>query len=224
MMGAASAQERPAADPGDIVVTAVTKPYQIDVHALIVARNAFEQGRPSFAPAATLFFEVREQGHAAARSDLRLTLVDGQRAVPVLLDQGRFTLPALPEGKWRLTANRARRAITVQALVMTPGTTEGDRRLGDLRLQCRALIAMAKTEASIALLPVIGLFEAMGPCTSRRIGIYYSTSSPIAGAELREGGRTEPVSVGPNGRGYRAPIQDRSFTNEARLTLTPKPI
>lgn len=209
--------QAPPVDNGDIVVTGISKPYRLTVAQLRAAQQAFDKGRASLAPRASLWFAVSAVKPGGTLDGVALTLRGEGRAIPVSIGADhRFVLPNLPKGDWQLVSNRSRQGLSIHPLVFSPGSDDGDRRLGDLRLQCRVMWAIEKRHASIV---VVGLFEAAGACSSSRIAIYENTDRAIATAELREGDAAKPVDVLPNRHVFRMPLSEKRFSNEARLRL-----
>jgi len=226
VQAAPSPQSAPAsapADQDDIIVSAKADRFRQDARTLIVGRKTFDKGRGEFAADSTLWFHVRRRGGKQTTGDLALRLESGTQSLPLPLDEeGRFVLAPLPPGKWHITANRARRAISVYPLVMTPGTGQYDRRLGDLRLQCRVMWAMIKSEASPLALPLVALGDGIGVCSTSRVGIIASVDRPLASGTLSEAAKAQPVTISPSAYGYRAPLNERSFSNDARVNLVVK--
>jgi hypothetical protein len=107
---------------------------------LFKAEALFEKYRP-LAPAAALTFKVYARTQAEGAQRLELALVTPAGRQPVTLDaDGRFVidpgwqrLDASTELRSRLADGR----VTWRPDIRTPGMPEGERRLGDLRLQCR---------------------------------------------------------------------------------------
>ena len=213
-----AAQEPP---PADNVVVHGGRPFRIEARTLRVARETFDKGLPTYAPGAVLMFELRRVGEGAIPADLTLELVAGTRAIPLPIDaRGRFSLPPLPPGRWQVLGNRPLRGLTVRPLVLSPAAPEPSRRLGDLRLQCRVMWSMIKAEASVLMMPLIAAADAAGPCSTRRVGIYLQVPRPIVTAEWRDGARVVPAEITPQRRAHRAPIYDRTLSNDARVHLT----
>jgi hypothetical protein len=106
---------------------------------LFKAQALFEQHR-ALAPAAELKFKVyaRTQADAAPSLDLGLMLPGGRQ--PLVLDaEDRFVIDpawrALP-GRTEVRSRLADGRVTWRPDIRTPGVPDGERRLGDLRLQC----------------------------------------------------------------------------------------
>jgi hypothetical protein len=107
---------------------------------LFKAQALFEKHR-ALAPAAPLMFKVyaRTQAETTQALELGLMLPGGRQ--PLALDaQGRFAIdPAWRELDERIEVRSRLRdgRVTWRPDIRTPGVPDGERRLGDLRLQCR---------------------------------------------------------------------------------------
>jgi len=210
----ATAQEQA---PDEIVVTAQGKPMRVDAKILRVAARRFAGDRPVFAPAGTLRFELWRGGQRLRGDAVPLTLTDGTRTLPIAIGaDGRIAFPAIPEGRWYLQGPASASPITLRPIVLSQGTSEADRRLGDLRAQCRVMVAMGKAQASLLAFPLIGVFDLAGGCASRRFGFYYRAEQPLASAMVG----TRALKLSAKATSYEAPLSDRSLTNEARIRLS----
>lgn len=204
----------------EVVVVGHRKPFKLNVRGLRAAQALFDAQRDQFAPAASLRFIAVGRDEETPSPPPRLRLTDGTNVMPVALAaDGSFTLPNLPAGKWWLTADLGQRQLLIKPLVRSPGSDRLDHRLGDARLQCMVYWTMLKANASLLEAPVVGMFDVVGACSSRRIGIHEPVPRPIRTAVLEEGDRSAPVQVGQKRRSYRLPLADRSFGNEARIRI-----
>ncbi len=221
MAAAAAAAASPAMAqenaPDEIVVTAQSKPMRVDARLLRVAARRFAEDRPVYAPNGVLRFELWRGGRRVAADTVPLTLTDGTRTLPLAIGtDGRIAFPAIPEGKWYLLGPASAQRITLRPIVLSQGTGEAERRLGDLRAQCRVMVAMGKAQASLLALPLVGIFDLTGGCASRHFGFYYQVDRPLAAATV--GGKA--LQLLPKGLSYHAPLADRTLTNEARVHLS----
>lgn len=217
----AQATPAPAAADSDIVVTGSREAFRVGGRTLRAAQATFAHHRGEFAPASVLRFVVDPRDDRPLSPLPRLRLTDGTRTLPIdVQPDGSFALPATIPDTWWLEADRPARRLSIKPLVLSPGSSRHDQRLGDARLQCRVQWAMAKTRASLLAAPLIGMVDLAGACSSRRIGLYARMPRPIRHAMLSEGGRAMPLALARGGRSYRLPLSDRSFGNEARMTIT----
>jgi len=227
-MSASTAQQQMApsvpaeAAPGEVVVVGRRETFRLDTGAIRAAQAAFQRHRQRFAPQSTLAFLVtRRGGGALPAAGLRLWFTDGRSRIGVPVgDGGRFDLTGLPAGRWWLASNLSRREVRVEPLVLSPQSSRYDYRLGDGRLQCRVSWAMLKASVPFFAAPLVGAADAIGPCTSRKIGVYATVPAVIRSGVVRDGARALPLEIGRAGRSYRYPGGDPTLGNEARVTIT----
>jgi hypothetical protein len=98
---------------------------------------------------------------------------------------------------------------------LSPGTSDRERLLGDLRLQCQVDWAFARSETSIF---ARGIYSSAGGCTSKKFAYYVLANRPLAAASLRFGASAKPLQIF-RAASYRAPITD-PLPNDARVVLT----
>ncbi len=205
----------------DLVVVGSRDRYKMNLRVLRAGQTAFERYRAQFAPDATLSFLIEPGRVPIDRKPVKLYLTDGARKITIdVKPDDSFVLPTLPSGNWWLEANQTARQITIGPLVLSPAATRLDYRLGDARLYCRVYWAMAKASASILAAPLIGMVEAAGPCTSRKVPFYVTAPGAIRTAMLEEAPRIQPITVSKRSRrAYVLPVADKSFSNEAHIRL-----
>lgn len=200
----------------EIVVTGFNKPYKLTGKQLATALRVFRKYRPVYAPRGHLLFAVSRKGASRNRDPLRLSLRSGDSVIPIALDAAsRFALPELPDKNWELVANRGSGAIRIQPLVLSPGATESDRSLGDMRLQCEVTwAAFVKPE-----LPLIvrGLAAAVNACRTRNVALLQQVDKRITSAEVVSGLSSTPIKLQRAGMSYQYPGSDKHLPNEARV-------
>lgn len=107
----------------------------------------------AFAPAAALTFKVYARTQAETTQKLELGLMTPAGRQPVALDaQDRFVIDPAWRGLPERTELRSRLAdgrVTWRPDFRTPGVAEGERRLGDLRLQCRVGFASGVARGAV---------------------------------------------------------------------------
>lgn len=210
---AATEQARDA-EP-EIVVTGFSKPFKLTGKQLVRAQQAFDARRSEFAPGSQLYFKVSTQDGSGV-DGVDLYLKSGDQILDLPLDsEARFTLPPLAGRDWALYANRAKKALEVTPLVLSPGTAEFHRRLGDLRLQCNVQWAMSAPEISIF---VRSMFAASGGCKSGKFAYYVKTSRPITGGIVSNGEREISIKLWGN-KSYETPIGEKSLSNASIVKL-----
>jgi len=201
-----------------ISVVGFKNPYRLTVKQLRDAARAYRKGRPVYAPASILYFEVKPARPGESLDGVTLTLRSADRAIPVPLDSAnRFVLPELGSDDWQLVANRSRAGLVVRPVVMSPGTSEDDRMLGDMRLQCEVHWAIEKRHMSVF---ARGAFAAAGGCQSSSFAIYARSDRAIAHASVTAGPVSRPVQVLRDGYLFRAPLHDKKLPNSARVRFS----
>lgn len=200
----------------EIVVTGIAKPFKLTAKQLRRALQVYAKRRPTYGPASQLLFEVKPKAGAGDLSGLRLRLRSGDTVIPISLDSAsRFVLPVLPRGKWELVANRGAKGLRISPLVLSPGTTQSDWRLGDMRLQCEVVWeAFIKPELPLLARPVAA---AVNACTSSRFGMFQRLDKRIASAAVDTGTTEKPVQLSKDRYSFRAPVYDKSLPNSARV-------
>lgn len=210
-------EEVPAAASDEIVVTGARE-GTLDLERLLDASSAFRINRAAFAPASILMFQLRT-GAGSPTNDIKLAFRSEDRSIPVMIDaDGRFTLSELPSGRWELVHNLGKRVVSVRPLVLSPGATEFNRPLGDLRLQCRVSWEIRKKRYSFISRAGFG---ALGGCSSKRFAFFTTTPRPIATARAIDGSRVLPLPIAANRAGYQAPLGDKDLPNTTRIEATP---
>lgn len=200
----------------EIVVYGIKNPYVLSAKQIADAAAAFDKWKSNLAPNGRLSFHVATVG-AYRYDDLKLSFRSGNMTVPVLLDGNHsFSVPILGPGKWFLVANRPRKSLIVAPLVMSPGTRDGDRLLGDLRLQCRVEWGYNRSRTSLV---VRGLYSTGGGCESKKFGYYVSSRGRISDAQVKSATSSRRLKV-LNRRTYHAPIADKDLPDSARVVLT----
>lgn len=200
----------------EIVVTGFSKPYKLTGRQLAAALKAYRKYRPLHAPQGKLLFEVSRRIASRNPDPLRLSLRSGASVIPVALDaSSRFVLPELAGKGWELVANRGSGAIKIQPLILSPGSTEADRALGDMRLQCEVTWA-AFVKPGLPFL-LRGVAAAVNACHRSDFALMQSVDRKIAAASIVAGTSVTPIKLGTTGMSYRYPGHDKALPNWARV-------
>ncbi len=223
LMVLAMAQDaEPEAETSEIVVTG-HQPLKIDAKVLRAAQARFAEDRATLSPQGVLRFELW-RGPKRVRADgLQLALTDATgRQVPVTVDgEGRVSFAAIPKGRWFLTAPAQAHSMSLRPIVLSTGTSVEDRRLGDLRMQCRVMVSMAKAQVSLLAMPLIGMFDAIGGCASKRVHMYHRAERPLASAvAVGPEQDSRALLLSPKRNAYLSPLSDRTLGDETRIRTT----
>lgn len=185
----------------------------------------------ALAPEGVLRFKVFGRKEAEASRLVNLVLLAPQGALPIALEaDGRFALDeawrALETGT-ELHSRLRDGKVTWRADVRTPGSTPQLRRLGDLRLQCRASFfsGMARTAGPGGLFIHL-LKPLLNGCDSSRFGWSSFADAPVFGIRLKHGQRVQQISqmaLGGMGHleGLSLPLFDWSYSLRHQLYRLP---
>ncbi|KQM27779.1 MULTISPECIES: hypothetical protein [unclassified Sphingomonas] len=226
MVGVAMVMAAPAMaqevepDGPDIVVTA-GKPLKLDAKVLRAGQRRFAGDRSELAPNGALRFELWRGSSRIPAATIPITLRnDAGQAMPVAVDgDGRIAFGELPKGRWFLTAPAQSQGMSLRPIVLSTGTTPTDRRLGDLRLQCRVMLSMAKAQASLLAMPLMGLLDAIGGCESKRVHMYHRAEQPLASATALAPAGAQALEISKRGNAYLAPLNDPAMGNDVRVKI-----
>lgn len=215
-----------AAQEGVVHVNAVKNPEMHAYRAIAAGLDMFDE-QHALAPAVPrLLFKVEARNGAPLADPLptaKLSADDFDLALPIDADAF-FTVPRSQRAwdtKAELRLSRKRNQVKVVPWVRTPGLATNQRRLGDLRLECKVLIAIVKEEIPFwadALVDSVlltrdwcGFFKD----NDRR----WSQQEPAAlsAAVLREGERSLALKV--HGHEFDVPLADPRWSNEAIVEL-----
>jgi hypothetical protein len=144
--------------------------------------------------------------------------------VPVAAD-GYFSVPrseALYDANADLVLNKKKGSYKLSVDVRTPGLPENVRRLGDLRLECKVQIAIAKEEAPlwvVALGNSILLTRdwCMANMGKEYLSFGYFSPAALASATLTYGDRSEKLETGEHS--FNVKLGDKSWPDEALVQL-----
>lgn len=230
---AVHAQEAPPAQDvapgagkeGVVHVNAVKNPEMHAYRAIVAGLDMFDD-QHALAPAVPrLQFQIstRNGMPLAALPSARLSADDFDLALPVGAD-ALFLVPRNQrawDDKAELRLSRKRNEVKVIPYVRTPGLAEDRRRLGDLRLECKVMIAIVKEEIPFwASALVSSLLVTRDWCsffkTEDRL---WSVQVPatLGAATLREGERTLALKVHDNA--FELPLALPGWSDDALVEL-----
>jgi len=205
----------------DIVVEGIKSPYRLTPAQLREAVAAYNAERAALAPNAPLRFQVFRYRLDPALSGVRFRLVaDGAEAIPIDVNEdGEFSLPPVDFAKQRysLQANRKAGTVRLEPSILSPGSTESNSRLGDMRLSCAVSWAMMRQNISIPIRAMVGM--AGGVCASSKIAIFFGTEQALASARVVDGTNVTSVSLKRDGSAFRYPGYIKTLPNDARVIL-----
>jgi hypothetical protein len=221
----ATAQVPVAADGDDKVaeveVSAIRNPELKPYRVMSAGLDAFDEYH-ALAPTAALKFRLSKRsdrpGHYSHWDGLSLRLAGDETSVPISIDtDGRFVLPRSKEAyddNAELMLNQKKTTALFWVETRTPGVAANARRLGDLRLECKVLVAMGKKEINFALRAAFTTALGTGDwCAASKARIATPLPDWAMNATVVHGGTRK--ALGPSSAGFNAPIQDKALPDDA---------
>jgi hypothetical protein len=160
----------------------------------------------------------------APESDYALRIAADDLSIPVAVSpEGLFSVPrseAAYDAKADLILNRKKGSYRITPEVRTPGLPDNVRRLGDLRLECKVQVAIAKEEISfwiVALANSVLLSTDWCMTTKANVNFSYQTEKPLLSAALTHEARSQTLEFRP--RSYKVPLGDRSWPDDTLIRL-----
>ncbi len=225
--GPAAAAERSAPDnPDTIDVNAVRDPEVRKYTSILAGLDAFDRHRHLAPGVDALHFRVQPPRDAPSDAVLRVRLEgDDGFVLPIAPDErGEYVVPrsdAAQAANSDLVLNQKKSRYRIQPHVRTPGLPDNVRRLGDLRLECKVWVAIAKEEIGLMwTLTINGLLRSRDWCTfldDGKAGYAFHVREPLVRAILHEGNRSALLES--RKRSFMAPLHDLSWSDEALVEL-----
>lgn len=214
----AAAEETPS-----VSVTGIRNPEMRSYRSVWAGLDAFDEYR-ALAPAAPLRFRIlRADGSPAGSADglaLRLASDEGSVPVPIGTD-GLLTIErkrAAYDADATFILNQKDGVFSARPEIRTPGLPDNVRRLGDLRLECRVMVAIARERMSfVARAALNTLMLGSDWCGKKDMNLAFPAPPGLEAARLSHGGRAVALTL--HDRDFMAPIGDRSWPDDALITL-----
>ncbi|CAN7452073.1 hypothetical protein [Massilia sp. LjRoot122] len=233
----AAAEEKPVRELEPVHVNAMRNPEVRKYKVILAGLDAFDRHR-QLAPAADrLRFRLRSQAKDESEQPLAIRLVgDSGFNMPIAIDADmRFVVPrseAAADAESELELNRKRRSYRTDPEIRTPGLSANQRRLGDLRLECKVTVAMAKAEIpTFWVLTINTILLRTDWCdffgdpedfrwegVSKKAHFPFRSDQPLAGAVLVDANRSAKLEV--KGGTFHVPIGNFSWSDDAVIELT----
>lgn len=213
-----------AEDTPSVSVNGIKNPEMRSYRSVWAGLDAFDEYR-ALAPAAPLRFRIlHADGSPAGSADglaLRLAGDEGSVPVPIGAD-GLLTIErnrAAYDADASFILNQKDGVFSARPEIRTPGLPADVRRLGDLRLECRVMVAIAKERMSfVAKAALNTLMLGSDWCGRKDMNLAFPAPPGLADARISHGGRTLELTL--HDKDFMAPVGDRSWPDDALITLT----
>jgi len=235
--GAGAAETAPVRELDPVHVNAMRNPEVRKYKHILAGLDAFDKHRALAPQVDRLRFLIEPRKRQETPAALKVRLVgDDDFTLPLAMDaSGRFEVPrsdAAEDADSELELNQKRGLYRISAEVKTPGLPDNRRRLGDLRLECKVQIAIAKSEIPFIWVGVInGFLFRTDWCSffgdekstaydgaAKNAHFGYRAGRPIKEAILVEGNRSALLRT--KGESYEVPIGNSTWSDEAMVELT----
>lgn len=233
---AAAEEKKPVRELEPVHVNAMRNPEVRKYKVILAGLDAFDRHRRMAPAVERLQFRLRKQGKDESAQPLAVRLAgDGGFNMPIAIDADmRFVVPrvdAAEDAESELELNRKRRVYRTDPEIRTPGLPANHRRLGDLRLECKVTVAMAKAEIPTFWVMTIntimlrtdwcGFFgdpeDFRWEGVSKKAHFPYRSDQPLLGAVLVDGNRSAKLEV--KGTTFHVPIGNSTWSDDALIEL-----
>ena len=211
---------------GVVHVNAMKNPEMHSYRAIVAGLDTFDAFHAMAPKVPRLLFAVRSRSNGPLRGELPTAKLQGDDftlALPVDAD-ARFEVPRSRQA-WdadaELILSRKRKEVRVWPHIRTPGLADNQRRLGDIRLECRVMVAIAKKEAPFYIVALANTVLLTGDwCTFMKDkDRTWSVRMPaeLASAVLVDGNRSR--NLGVEDKAFKVPLFETSWSDDALIEV-----
>jgi hypothetical protein len=223
LAGGAQAAAEPAPAPQSVNVNSIRNPEMRSYRSVWAGLDAFDEHH-ALAPSAPLRFRIlRADGSPVdGANGLALRLASDRDSAPVPIGaDGLLTIArdrAAYDADASFILNQKDGLFSARAEIRTPDLPPNVRRLGDLRLECRVMVAIAKEGMSfVARAAVNTLMLGSDWCGKKDMNLAFPAPPGLESALLSHGGRSVELTL--HEKDYMAPVGDRGWPDDALVTL-----
>lgn len=214
-------------EPDTVKVSALRNPELRKYKAILAGLDSFDRHHALAPDVPELRFRVEaRRGAGPARQPT--VNIEGEHdfVLPLALDErNRFSVPrsaAALQARGELVLNQKRKFYQIVPDVRTPGLPDNVRRLGDLRLECKVMIAIGKEEMPLYWVAAINTLlrtrDWCGFFSETAYTIDFKTELPVVSAVLSEGNRSAALKTG--NRSFSIALSEPSWSDDALVELT----
>lgn len=206
-----------------VTIEGVKSPEMKNYRSIVKGMDTFEEYH-ALAPNASLHFRMRARRNAteAAVEGVSLKIVgDGEPVVVPVAPDGLFTMPRLQaayDSDAILLLNRKKGKMQSLPDIRTPGLAPNVRRLGDLRLECKVMVTIAKDEIGFMLTAMVNsVLLTRDWCSHKEMNLQFKSDGPLTAARIVHGERSEALKFDQHE--FHAPLGDKSWPDDTLIEL-----
>ncbi|MYM87000.1 hypothetical protein GTP91_07370 [Rugamonas sp. FT82W] len=210
-----------------VIINGSRSPEMQPYRYMLSGLDAFDSQHALAPDAQQLRFRLHAKKKAPAGSFdslvVRLSGSETDIPVPLAADHS-FALPRSAEAERDnadVVLNQKKSYYGWMPDVRSAGVPADMRRLGDIRLECRVLVAIAKNYIPFLLRATINtLMLTTDWCSFKDFNMSMRSDRAIASATLVEGAHRLELKVDEDGKIYSVPLNDKTYSNDALIELT----
>lgn len=212
---------------GVVHINAMKDPEMHSYRAISAGLDTFDAFHAMAPKVPRLLFEVRGRNSGPLRGELPTAKLSGDAFTLVLpLDaDARFEVPRSRQA-WdadaELVLNRKRKEVLFWPHIRTPGLADNQRRLGDIRLECRVMLAIAKKEAPFYIVALVNTVLLTSDwCTFMKdSNRTWSVRMPaeLASATLYDGNRSRNLDI--EDKAFKVPLFETGWSDDALIEVS----
>jgi hypothetical protein len=214
-----------AAEAQTVTLTSAKDPLFKSYRAMWAGMEAYEQFR-QFAPNAPLKFTLIRYGDvnkfASDWKGVKLRIAGSEDhpsiSIPIAAD-GTFVVPRVQsayDDDAELILNQKKSHVGGMPEIKTAGLPPNTRRLGDLRLECQVVQAIAKKDVNLLARAAVNTFTlGSNLCNFKSIDLGRTASDRMVSVTLMNGNQRRDVRF--SGTKFFPPIQDKSVPDDALI-------
>ncbi|KQW96489.1 hypothetical protein ASC94_06475 [Massilia sp. Root418] len=221
-----AAAAEPAVDKNAVVVNGIRNPELKTYRVMAAGLDAFDKYHELAPTAPEVRFKLRPRSGkpSADMSGLAMRIAGDTISIPLpVAADHTFSLPrseAARKENADLLLNKPKGGYRWQPDVHSAGVPEGMRRLGDLRLECKVLVATAKEEIGFWLTSMINtLLLTTDWCSHEKIQLSTAAAQRIATATLTHGDQRVQLKLNKEGTSYTPPLGNKAYPDDALIEL-----
>lgn len=207
-----------------VIINGTRSPEMQPYRYMLSGLDAFDSQHALAPNAQQLRFRLHTKRKAPADAMdnvvVRLSGNETDIAVPLAADHS-FTLPrnrAAEDDNADVVLNRKKSDYGWMPDVRSAGVPADMRRLGDIQLECRVLMAIAKNYIPFLARAIINTVTLTTDwCSFKDFTMSVRSDRPIVGATLVDGDRRLELKVDEDGKMYSVPLADKTYSSDALI-------